>query len=101
MSTTLATLHEKCPHTRVEVVDCDLSNMDDVKGVFQRALDRMDGQIHVLVNCAGIQRRAPSVDFPEQDWDDVSLVLSFLPLDLSTTHDVLGPDGGRSFAFCS
>lgn len=77
ISTTLATLHEKCPHTRVKVVYCDLSNMEDVKGLFQQALDCMDGQIHVLVNCAGIQRRAPSVDFLEQDWDDVSLLLDF------------------------
>lgn len=31
----------------------------------------MGGNIHVLVNCAGIQRRSPSVSFPESDWDDV------------------------------
>ncbi|KII87775.1 hypothetical protein PLICRDRAFT_42270 [Plicaturopsis crispa FD-325 SS-3] len=31
----------------------------------------MGGNIHVLVNCAGIQRRSPSVDFSENDWDDV------------------------------
>jgi 2-deoxy-D-gluconate 3-dehydrogenase len=29
------------------------------------------GKIDVLVNNAGIIRRAPAVDFPEQDWDDV------------------------------
>lgn len=55
----------------VKIVDCDLADLEDVKGLFQRALDAMGGQIHVLVNCAGIQRRAPSVEFPEKDWDDV------------------------------
>lgn len=55
-----------------EYVFCDLSDLDAVKGLFQKALDNMGGQIHVLVNCAGIQRRSPSVDFSEGDWDDVS-----------------------------
>ena len=63
---------EKCPGTRIEVVHCDLSDIEAVKGVFQKALDVMDGQIHVLVNCAGIQRRAPALQFSELDWDDVS-----------------------------
>ncbi|KAF9467965.1 hypothetical protein BDZ94DRAFT_1248197 [Collybia nuda] len=54
-----------------EVVFCDLDDLEAVKHVFQKALDVMNGQIHVLVNCAGIQRRSPSVDFSEGDWDDV------------------------------
>ncbi|KAG6812190.1 hypothetical protein H0H92_003995 [Tricholoma furcatifolium] len=54
-----------------EVVYCDLENMEAVKGLFQTALDMMGGEIHILVNCAGIQRRSPSVDFSENDWDDV------------------------------
>ncbi|KAH6918136.1 hypothetical protein BKA70DRAFT_1246338 [Coprinopsis sp. MPI-PUGE-AT-0042] len=56
----------------VEVVQCDLDNLEGVKGLFDRALDVMPGkEIHVLVNCAGIQRRAPAVDFSEADWDEV------------------------------
>ncbi|KAM6503437.1 hypothetical protein JOM56_000380 [Amanita muscaria] len=31
----------------------------------------MGGQIHILVNSAGIQRRSPSLDFSEEDWDKV------------------------------
>ncbi|KAI0000867.1 hypothetical protein BJV77DRAFT_971306 [Russula vinacea] len=54
-----------------EVVHCDLNNLDSVRGVFQKALDAMGGRIDVLVNCAGIQRRSPSLDFLETDWDDV------------------------------
>lgn len=92
VNTAVATLREKCPSTRVEVVYCDLSNMDDVKGIFQQALDRMGGQIHVLVNCAGIQRRAPSLDFSEQDWDDVSVFNSI------STPLVLGGNAFQSTA---
>jgi 2-deoxy-D-gluconate 3-dehydrogenase len=53
------------------IVHCDLDNLDSVKGVFQKALDIMGGRIDILVNCAGIQRRSPSLDFSETDWDDV------------------------------
>lgn len=55
----------------VKVVNCDLDDLQAVKRLFERALDIMGGQIHILVNCAGIQRRSPSVDFLESDWDDV------------------------------
>ncbi|CAO1635709.1 unnamed protein product [Parajaminaea phylloscopi] len=54
-------------------VECDLADMESVKAVFDRALatKEMDGRIDILVNCGGIQRRHPSVDFPESDWDEV------------------------------
>ncbi|KIJ53540.1 hypothetical protein M422DRAFT_25401 [Sphaerobolus stellatus SS14] len=56
-------------HTHVV---CDLGQPEAVKSLFDAALAKMGGQIHVLVNCAGIQRRVPSVDFSEQDWDDAA-----------------------------
>ncbi|TFK21615.1 NAD(P)-binding protein [Coprinopsis marcescibilis] len=56
----------------VEIVHCDLDNLEEVKGVFNRALDVAPGKkIDILVNCAGIQRRAPAVDFGETEWDEV------------------------------
>lgn len=55
----------------VKVVYCELDDLEAVKNLFQNALDVMDGNIHVLINCAGIQRRAPAVEFSERDWDDV------------------------------
>jgi 2-deoxy-D-gluconate 3-dehydrogenase len=61
------------------VVHCDLNDIDSVHGVFQTALETMGGQIHILVNCAGIQRRSPSVDFPTRDWDDVRTRLTQKP----------------------
>ncbi|KAG8216832.1 hypothetical protein J3R82DRAFT_7091 [Butyriboletus roseoflavus] len=53
------------------IVHCDLANLDAVRELFPKALEVMGGNIHVLVNCAGIQRRSPSVSFSERDWDDV------------------------------
>jgi len=60
------------PEQKVELVHCDLDILDEVKGLFNKALEVMPNQeIDILVNCAGIQRRAPAVDFSEADWDDV------------------------------
>jgi len=56
---------------RAEIVVCELSDLNQVRTCFSRALELMGGDIHILVNCAGIQRRAPAVQFSEQDWDDV------------------------------
>ena len=48
----------------------DTSNIqpliDDIKAAF--------GRIDILVNNAGVQRRSPSVDFSEEDWDYVMQV---------------------------
>lgn len=61
-------VHDTQKHT---IVEADLGDMAQVKAVFDKALGSMDGQIDVLVNCGGIQRRHPTVDFPEEDWDEV------------------------------
>jgi len=68
---------------KVEIVYCDLGDLEATKGVFQKALDVMGG-IHIIVNCAGIQRRSPSLDFAESDWDDVR-VSSILQLQCMAT----------------
>ncbi|KAH9836255.1 uncharacterized protein C8Q71DRAFT_73956 [Rhodofomes roseus] len=60
----------------VTTVECDLADLAAVRQVFAKALEAVGGDIHVLVNCAGIQRRSPAVQFPESDWDDVRLCLS-------------------------
>ncbi|KAF9009970.1 NAD(P)-binding protein [Cyathus striatus] len=55
-----------------QIVHCNLEDLESVKTLFPKALDVLPNkQVHILVNCAGIQRRAPAVEFKEQDWDDV------------------------------
>lgn len=61
---------------KAEVVVCDLTDHQAVKRIFPQALEKMGGEIHILVNCAGIQRRAPAVEFKEEDWDDVRVFFS-------------------------
>jgi len=53
------------------IVECDLGDLDDARTLFDRALKVMNDEIHILVNCAGIQRRAPAVDFSDEDWNAV------------------------------
>ena len=55
---------------RCEIIPCDLADMEQVKAVMER-VDHCFGHVDILVNNAGIQRRSPSVDFSEADWEDV------------------------------
>ncbi|KDR79988.1 hypothetical protein GALMADRAFT_1173407 [Galerina marginata CBS 339.88] len=64
------TIRTACPNARVEVVHADLSDTASVKRVFPLALEKMNGEIDIFVNCAGIQRRAPAELFSEDDWDE-------------------------------
>jgi len=59
----------------------DLSKRDDLRKGFYHGLGKLEG-IDILVNSAGIQRRAPSEDFSLEDWDDV------LEVNLSTTFQM-------------
>ncbi|TCD64260.1 hypothetical protein EIP91_004299 [Steccherinum ochraceum] len=77
--------------TTVKIVECDLADLETVKTVFQKALDALGGDIHVLVNCAGIQKYAPAIAFGEQDWDaifDVNLKASWLLAQAAGKHMV-------------
>lgn len=61
---------------RAEIISCDLDDMDAVKGVFQRALDVMDGRIDILVNCGGILKRKEALSVSEEEWDAVRAKLT-------------------------
>jgi len=49
----------------------DIRDRAAIKASVQDAVRLLGGPIDILVNAAGIQRRAPSERFTEQDWDDV------------------------------
>lgn len=52
------------------IIPCDLDKDDQVKAAIPAVVDRFS-RIDILVNNAGIQRRSPSLDFSEEDWDAV------------------------------
>jgi 2-deoxy-D-gluconate 3-dehydrogenase len=57
---------------RCNSIECDLLNATptDLNEVVQRVA-RENGRLDILINNAGIIRRAPVLEFSEQDWDDV------------------------------
>ena len=55
----------------VHAVQGDLASREDLVRVFDQAVARLGGTLDILVNCAGIQRRNPCLDFTIEDWDDV------------------------------
>ncbi|MDZ7333463.1 MAG: 2-dehydro-3-deoxy-D-gluconate 5-dehydrogenase KduD [candidate division KSB1 bacterium] len=55
---------------RCKVIAADLSNKESVGSIIDQTLEAM-GSLDILVNCAGIIRRAPLLEFSEKDWDDV------------------------------
>jgi 2-deoxy-D-gluconate 3-dehydrogenase len=52
------------------IYTADLAQREEIKGIVKKILE--DGHdISILVNCAGIQRRHPAEQFPDEDWDEV------------------------------
>lgn len=55
---------------KAEIISADLSSIEPVQRVVDEALEKLGG-LHILINNAGIIRRADSADFTEADWDAV------------------------------
>lgn len=55
---------------KAEQIVIDLTLEGSVKTVVSKALEIFN-KIDILINNAGIIRRAPAIDFSEKDWDDV------------------------------
>lgn len=55
----------------VHGLEVDIRDRSAIKQSVADAVQLLGGDIDILVNAAGIQRRAPSEDFSEMDWDDV------------------------------
>ncbi|MGF7172052.1 2-deoxy-D-gluconate 3-dehydrogenase [Sphingobium xanthum] len=55
---------------RCVLLDADLSSTQPVAGVVEKTVSQL-GSIDILINNAGIIRRADAVDFTEADWDAV------------------------------
>jgi 2-deoxy-D-gluconate 3-dehydrogenase len=55
---------------RFLALQADLSSIEPLQGIIDAAVERL-GRLDILVNNAGIIRRAPSLEFTEEDWDEV------------------------------
>ena len=51
-------------------VQVDLSDTKVISQIMDAAVKEY-GRVDILINCAGIIRRAPAIEFSEKDWDDV------------------------------
>jgi NAD(P)-dependent dehydrogenase (short-subunit alcohol dehydrogenase family) len=55
---------------KAPIYTADLSSQAEVAALTPAILK--DGhEMNILVNCAGIQRRHPSAEFPDNDWNEV------------------------------
>ena len=51
-------------------LQANLITTEPIKGIVEKTVETF-GKVNILVNNAGIIRRAPSLEFTEKDWDDV------------------------------
>lgn len=55
----------------VSALQADVSKIKEIKESYATSLEILGGRVDILVNSAGIQRRYPSEDFPEEEWSKV------------------------------
>jgi NAD(P)-dependent dehydrogenase (short-subunit alcohol dehydrogenase family) len=51
-------------------VTCDVADRDSLERLLQECVDAF-GKVDILVNAAGITKRAPTLEFPEADWNRI------------------------------
>lgn len=51
-------------------VTCDVGNRSSLEKLLKACLDAF-GRVDILVNAAGITKRAPTLDYPESDWNRI------------------------------
>ena len=52
-------------------LEVDITNREEITSSIIESKRLLSGNIHILVNSAGIQRRASSELFQKKDWDDI------------------------------
>lgn len=52
----------------VSPIKADVSKVTEIKKSYEDALKILGGKVDILINSAGIQRRYPSEEFPDEEW---------------------------------
>jgi len=60
----------------------DLAQREQREGLIEKVVQRL-GRLDILVNCAGIQHRRPSMDFELDKWDEILGLMLTAPFELS------------------
>lgn len=79
-------------------VQGDLGDRLEMERCFRNGLELLGGEVDVLFNVAGIQRRHRSEDFPAKDWDDVlniNLTVPFMLCQLAGREMLARGRGGK------
>lgn len=79
-------------------LQCDLGDHETLRQTFGQALELLGGELDVLVNAAGIQRRYKSEEFPLKDWEDVldiNLTATFLLCQMAGNQMIRQGHGGK------
>lgn len=56
---------------KVHAIKGDIGKRENLKELFNNCLDKLGGDLDIIVNNAGIQRRNKCEEFPLEDWDEV------------------------------
>jgi len=51
-------------------VPCDVADRESLEKLLKACVDEF-GKVDILVNAAGITKRAPTLDYPEEDWNRI------------------------------
>lgn len=76
----------------------DIGKPEHLEKCFDEALEKLGGEVDVLFNVAGIQRRHPSEEFPFEDWElvlDINLTAPFLLCQLAARNMIARKAGGK------
>ena len=55
----------------VHAVRGDLTKTEELENIYNECLEKLGGRVDILLNGAGIQFRAPAVDFPHDRWEKI------------------------------
>ena len=62
---------ENLKNINVEYIKCDLTEIGKIEDTFNLAVEKLKGEIDILINCAGLIKRGPAIDVPLDVWQKI------------------------------